>query len=96
MGKHAPTAAAVPVQERELEPVEPCARGLRPRACRHKDKRQEGHPAVRLIAVVYLTQQPSSALVLVDDVDGREYRVAIEPGRLCCWPSTLLSPCGRD
>ena len=58
----------------------------------HKDK-ADGYGACvsSWICVVYLTRQPGSALVLVDDVSGIESRVAIEPGRLCCWPNARFS-----
>lgn len=58
----------------------------------HKDK-PDGRGAWldRWISVVYLTRQPASTLVLVDDLTGTEYKVAIEPGRLCCWPNARFS-----
>ena len=43
------------------------------------------------ICVVYLTNQPGSALVLVDDVTGREFLVPVVAGRLCCWPNARFS-----
>ena len=58
----------------------------------HKDKPDgKGAEVSSWITLVYLTHQPGSALVLVDDVTGREHRVAIEPGRLCCWPNARFS-----
>ena len=58
----------------------------------HKDKPDgRGASLDSWISVVYLTHQPASTLVLVDDLTGREYKVAIEPGRLCCWPNARFS-----
>ena len=58
----------------------------------HKDKPDgKGAAVSSWITLVYLTHQPGSALVLVDDVTGCEYRVAIEPGRLVSWPNARFS-----
>ena len=58
----------------------------------HKDKPEgKGACVSSWTCVVYLTHHPSSALVLKDDVTGREFRVAIEPGRMCCWPNARFS-----
>ena len=58
----------------------------------HKDKKHgKGAVLSSWICVVYLTDQPGSALVLVDDVTGREFSVAIRPGRMCCWPNARFS-----
>ena len=58
----------------------------------HKDKPDgKGICVSSWICVVYLTNQPDSALVLTDDVTGREFRIAIEPGRMCRWPNARFS-----
>ena len=58
----------------------------------HKDKPDgKGACVSSWICVVYLTHHPGSALVLKDDVTSREFRVAIEPGRMCCWPNARFS-----
>ena len=58
----------------------------------HKDKPEgKGACVSSWTCVVYLTHHPGSALVLKDDVTGREFRVAIEPGRMCCWPNARFS-----
>ena len=58
----------------------------------HKDKPDgRGASLDSWISVVYLTRQPPSTLVLVDDLTGLEYKIAIEPGRLCCWPNARFS-----
>ena len=58
----------------------------------HKDKPDgKGVCVSSWICVVYLTRQPGSALVLTDDVTGREFRVKIEPGRMCRWPNARFS-----
>ena len=58
----------------------------------HKDKLDgKGVCVSSWICVVYLTRQPDSALVLTDDVTGREFRVTIEPGRMCRWPNARFS-----
>ena len=88
-------AAAEPVQVEEQEVLVEVPARVCPATKsvpQHKDK-QDGKGAAisRWISVVYLTRQPGSALVLVDDVTGREFRVAIEPGRMCCWPNSRFS-----
>ena len=58
----------------------------------HKDKPGgKGACVSSWTCVVYLTHHLGSALVLKDDVTGREFRVAIEPGRMCCWPNSRFS-----
>ena len=88
-------AAAEPVQVEEQEVLVEVPARVCPATKsvpQHKDKQDgKGASVSSWISVVYLTHQPGSALVLVDDVTGREFRVAIEPGRLCCWPNARFS-----
>lgn len=58
----------------------------------HKDKMDgKGACVSGWICVIYLTKHPDSVLVLTDDVTGREFRISIEPGRLCRWPNARFS-----
>jgi hypothetical protein len=58
----------------------------------HKDKYYGRGPSVNTwIAVVYLTNNVGSSLVLVDDLTGEEHRIDIVAGRLCCWPNSRFS-----
>ena len=58
----------------------------------HKDKLDgKGACVSSWTCVVYLTRHTGTALVLRDDVTGREFRVAIEPGRVCCWPNARFT-----
>jgi hypothetical protein len=41
--------------------------------------------------MVYLTTNPGSGLIPVDDVTGEEHRTDIVAGRLCCWPNIRFS-----
>jgi len=89
-----PPAGQEPQQEEEQELVEVPARvcPASKSVPQHKDKPDGKGAAVgSWICVVYLTNQPGSALVLVDDVTGREFRVPVVAGRLCCWPNARFS-----
>ena len=58
----------------------------------HKDKPDgKGACVSSWTCVVYLTRHPGTALVLTDDVTGREFRVGVEPGRMCCWPNARFT-----
>ena len=58
----------------------------------HKDKPDGKSACVSSwTCVVYLTRHPGTALVLTDDVTGREFRVGVEPGRVCCWPNSRFT-----
>ena len=58
----------------------------------HKDKPDgKGACVSSWTCVVYLTMHPGTALVLEDDVTGREFRVGVEPGRVCCWPNARFT-----
>ena len=92
-----PAQAAAGQEEKQVEeqgPVEVPARvcPASKSVPQHKDKPDgKGAAVSSWITLVYLTHQPGSALVLVDDVTGCEYRVAIEPGRLVSWPNARFS-----
>ena len=74
-------AAAEPVQVEEQEVLVEVPARVCPATKsvpQHKDKQDgKGASVSSWISVVYLTHQPGSALVLVDDVTGREFRVAM-------------------
>ena len=58
----------------------------------HKDKPDgKGACVSSWTCVVYLTRHQGTALVLTDDVTGREFRVGVEPGRMCCWPNSRFT-----
>jgi hypothetical protein len=84
--------SAVPVQAAAQEQVPARVCPSSKSVPLHKDKDDgKGVCMNNWICVVYLSHQPHSALVLVDDLTGREHRIAIEPGRLCCWPNARFS-----
>ena len=98
-GAESPEQVAVESQENREQVLEDKMVEVPARVCpasksvpQHKDKKHgKGAVLSSWICVVYLTDQPGSALVLVDDVTGREFSVAIRSGRMCCWPNARFS-----